>query len=246
MGLLKDSLGLLAQSLPAVGVLTAITLLWQVLMSLALMPAFVFTGAVSPEGLGGGTAVILLLMVLMRATTSAGFMRWVADGLLGEKPRLPAAMLSAALASSLFLILMWLVSALVVAFGMMLCVIPGVYLAVCISLAPAALIIDGHGPISAVNHSYAIVKGYRWQLLFLAVVLVIIIWCVATAMALVSSQLERAGVAGDMVGMALNAVVNVTAGCLLEGAIVLAYLRITRRPLPDAQPQPAPVSPALA
>ncbi|MFY1828599.1 hypothetical protein ACN47A_21935 [Myxococcus fulvus] len=76
-----------------------------------------------------------------------------------------AAVLGMVVPRSLLMVLTFALSALVVGTGLSLLLIPGLYLGLSTSLAPAIVAVEGRGPLAALRLSYELVKGYRLRLL---------------------------------------------------------------------------------
>jgi hypothetical protein len=239
-GLLKDSFGLLGPALPGVAVVVVVAFLAERLLSYAVLtPLFLLSSerSVEPYLL---SLVFQACTLLVDSATSAGFIRWLADGLLQREQRTMARTLKAALAGSLLLTLQWLLYVCAVGFGLILLVIPGIFLATILALAPAALVIDGHGPVAALKRSLAVTDGHGLRL-FLALAPLVVLCKGALILGRgLPFMLKTEGVAGSLAGPVIGFVVTTTLACLIEITIVLAYLRLTRRPAPE--PRPVPVA----
>ena len=81
------------------------------------------------------------------------------------------------------MIALTIVTSLGMAFGLLFCLIPGIWLYAAWGLAPAALIAEGDGPIESLRRSFRLVKGAWWRvfgMLVVASILVAVITGVVT------------------------------------------------------------------
>ncbi|HZI16725.1 MAG TPA: hypothetical protein VE153_40540 [Myxococcus sp.] len=242
--MLRDTFGLLGPCLPALGVVTLVTWLFELLMAYGIRPPFEHLGPGGTQPPLGFNIVERLFWMVLKAATSAGFIRWLADGILQEEPRTLARVLKVALAGAFLLALQQLLSLFMVGLATLLVILPGIYLATSLSLASAAFVVDGLGPIAALQRSMAVVQGH-WLRLFLALTPLFVL---NAAIVLLTQQLPvLLGQEGDAERLAtsvLSTAVATTTYGLLEIATVLAYLRLTRRPAPEPPPVPVEAPPA--
>jgi hypothetical protein len=101
----------------------------------------------------------------MALLLGASTIRWMADGILGRSPHSLGAALLAAPANFPRLALMGALYTLGICLGLVSCVFPGIFLAACWSLAPAALMVDRHSPIRALRHSFELTYERRWTVI---------------------------------------------------------------------------------
>ena len=139
-----------------------------------------------------------------------------------------AAELAAALRRVPALAVLTILNLVVVAVGMVLLVIPGLYLLVALWMSVPLLILEGSGPIDAMNSSWRLVRGNWWRacailLVMIAVYFVfIILGIVIVAMAV---QLERG--ADIAVVTATSTVFAISLGAFIGpfvAAVMLAML----------------------
>jgi hypothetical protein len=244
--LLKDTFGLLGSCMPAVGVVALATWFATLLLDQGVRVAFeglLSQGSRFPPGF---SLAMRGVGILVRSATAAGFIRWLADELLQEERPTRERVLKAVLAGAVLLTLQKLLFLGAAGFAALLFIIPGLYLANSMALGPAAMVIDGHGPLAALQRSAAVVEG-RWWPLFLALApLVALSWVARRLTRGLSLYLEDVVDGGRLAGLAFGTAMTTTADCLLDIAIVLAYLRLTRRPAPEPPPAPVPDAPAGA
>jgi hypothetical protein len=231
--LLGGSFRLFAGNLQAVGVFALVLGLLELANSAG-------RAAVGDEAWIGFNLVITLASV-------AGYTRWVGDGLqLGVEARSVGLALRAALFRFLFLGLVGVLYSVLVTVGLYMLILPGLYLALSMSLAPVAVVLDGFGPYAALRRSYDMMKGYRLRVLGLfsvmlvvgvvggAVLALTIVFVTAFIAAMVGSSFA------DKTPAALDALLmsGVMAGllCFLQSAGVVAYLRIRESERTAAKP----------
>jgi hypothetical protein len=106
-----------------------------------------------------GTAVVLLAARLLSRSPAA--LGTVPSSLVTR--RFVPALLS--------LLVVNLVLAVAVPLGLVLFVVPGLFLAVSFQFAAFAVAVEDHGPLAALRRSWALARGERWRLLGLVVLL---------------------------------------------------------------------------
>lgn len=102
--------------------------------------------------------------------------------------------LAAVLHRLLPLLLFILVDALAVCAGLVLLVIPGVYIGIALSMGVPALALENQGPIAAMRSSLRLVRGYWWRTfaIFLAsTAIVIVFYVLGGVFAAIVAQFER-------------------------------------------------------
>ena len=56
-------------------------------------------------------------------------------------------------------------------FGLLFCIVPGIFLALCWMFTGLAVLDKGMGPVEAMSHSWNLTRGHRWELLLLLIIL---------------------------------------------------------------------------
>lgn len=217
--LLQDSFSLLGSNLAGVGFLLAGSLGGSLLSSalLLLLPY--------PES---SVWLLALVSASVSSFATAVFLSWTAQRLLQQSGFSLLSSLRVGLLRFSALLLMSLLFVIVVGAGMLLLILPGIYLAVCMSLAPALVVLEGHGPLQALNHSYRLTRGHRLTLLvvFSAMFLLQVVLAFA-----VQSLLP---LLGEGLPALFQTLWHAFGSALLLGAIVLAWMRITGRVAPSS------------
>jgi hypothetical protein len=218
--LLQDTFRVFVQNLPAVGIVALIYALSHIVgqFLVELLPR--------EDSL---RALWVPAIFCISLALAAGFMHWVAAGIRNRGERRSAtAAVKAALLHFIPMGFMWLFYGIVVTTGLYLLVLPGAYLALCMCLAPAALVLDEQGPYSSLRHSYELVKGHRLKLLGLFLPLFILLFFAVFLSALLGRGLEQVGIATDVLLPLVGNGMFSAATSLIQIAMVLAYLRISR------------------
>ncbi|WXH30362.1 hypothetical protein WA016_04332 [Myxococcus stipitatus] len=189
---------------------------------------------VASVALHGGSFAAIVSQLAIQLGLSIYLMREVAEGLrAGARARPPG---GGALASVLtripVLFLMFALNALVIVGGAILFVLPGLYLALCTSLAPAAVAVDGKGPRASLRCSYTLIRGYRLRLLGVVLPL---------AFTMVLDSLAGDGLMALIRGLPtpvffasgfVTTLMTMATLALYETALVLAYQRLLERQPP--------------
>ncbi|QSQ12622.1 hypothetical protein [Myxococcus landrumensis] len=193
--------------------------------------AATFAGSMALVPLIGGSFTAVVSQLAIQLGLSIYLMREVAEGLREGARARPsgAGVLTSVLARVPVLFFMFVLNALVVMGGSLLFVLPGLYLALCTSLAPAAVAVDGKGPLASLRASYTLIQGYRLRLLGVVLPLVLTMvlaskvgdGLMALTQGLPTPLLFASGFVTTLMTMAALA--------LYETALVLAYQRLRER-----------------
>lgn len=215
--LLQDSFSLLGRNLSGVGFLLAGSLGGSLLSSalLLLLPY--------PES---SVWLLALVSASVSSFATAVFLSWTAQRLLQQPGFSLLSSLRVGLLRFSALLLMSLLFVIVVAAGMLLLILPGIYLAVCMSLAPALVVLEGHGPLQALNHSYRLTRGHRLTLLVVFAVLFLLQVVLAFAG---QSLLPALGAPPWVLPALFQTLWQAFSSALFLGVVVLAWMRITGR-----------------
>jgi hypothetical protein len=116
-------------------------------------------------GIFAGIAITGLATLLAQGAC----FRAIADAYLGEKARAGSSLRFAG-RRLLALIVLTIAFVIAVIAGLILCIIPGIWLAVSFYVAVPVLLVEGVGPFSALGRSRGLVKGRWWGTLGVAVV----------------------------------------------------------------------------
>ena len=117
----------------------------------------------------GSLVSLVAGMVLQGALTRASI-----DDLSGASVNVSVA-LSAALAVLLPMIGLGILMALGIALGMILLVVPGIYLALCWAVSAPVLVVERLGIVASLQRSTALTQNHRWPILGLVVLFVVIV-----------------------------------------------------------------------
>lgn len=144
----------------------------------------------------------------------------------------------------------WLLVFLAVAIGVMLCVIPGIYLAVVLAFAWPLVVLENRGPTDAMSRSSQLVSGY-WGRVFLTMLLLSLIvgviqWAVAGPASLIGQAVLGRGALGAGFVQLVGAIVQMVVLPLsVTGLIVLYYDLRVRKEAFDLQLLAAEIGPKV-
>jgi MFS family permease len=173
--------------------------------------------------LAGTLASLLLTLVATQLTTGACF-KVVADAYLGGRPTLGSALrfVSRRLHSLLWILVLTFLG---VVLGLILCVVPGIYLWVGWSLALPALLTENVRGCRALGRSRALVRGTWWRTFGLLLVGFLLAGIASALIVAVSSPLvDRIG--RDSVAGVIVAVIFATIGAALTQPFAAAFVGI--------------------
>jgi uncharacterized membrane protein len=185
-----------------------------------------------------GVAVLgiagFLFAFLLQFITQGALMRATVRSAAGETTSFADAA-ATGLKASLPLLALGVVSALVIVFGMVLLLVPGIMLWVCFSVSGPALVAEHLGPIDAMGRSIDLTRGARWKVFGIQILLLIFGWILTAAVGAVMGAVyggSAAAVARENVGLPIlwtiaNALA--TAVTAAVGAVTLASLYIELR-----------------
>ena len=121
---------------------------------------------------------------------------------------------SRALVTMLPFILMELMMGFAVAAGMLLFIVPGIWILVRLSLAPNFMVVQGAGALASLKQSWKYSRGYGWDLFFGLVVTSIV--SIIPSIFMLESVDTSAGVLS-------NAVLSIVGSCLAVWGLVFFY-----------------------
>ncbi|WP_342376822.1 hypothetical protein NVS55_36375 [Myxococcus stipitatus] len=113
--------------------------------------------------------------------------------------------------------------------GTLLFVLPGLYVALCTSLAPAAVAVDGLGPLASLRSSYTLIQGYRLRLLGVVLPLVLTMLLVSSAGDGLMNLMQGLPTPLFFAAGFVTTLMTMAALALYETALVLAYQRLRER-----------------
>lgn len=185
------------------------------------------TGAVPPPvfeatSAFGGLIVFVAYMVLA-SILQAALVRTTIEDLNGQRPTF-ADSLSRGLAAVLPIIGLSILMYLGIMIGLVLLIIPGIYLLVRWSAAIPALVHERLGILASMGRSAELTKGSRWRILGLIVIVYIALVVLQLGLGLL--VLAVTGVAGSIVGALLAALVSAVSAVLVSIAMAVSYVEL--------------------
>ena len=242
-----DVLGTAAQVIGAnVGALVLIAL---TCLSPALLPGFLFrlartagmlgdASAITPDTFvpflataGAGTVVLGLLTLVFSAVSQGAMLFMTIETMAGRRATVGSS-LRVAISRLLPLLGVSLLSALVVWLGLLLCLVPGIYLAIIFYVCVPVTVTEGLNPVEALRRSTALTLGHRWNLLAIAIVVGLISTALALANYAVGSGLRfvTASVASSWVRegvvFGIEAITQVLQAVVDAVVVGVAYTRL--------------------
>jgi uncharacterized membrane protein len=131
------------------------------------------------------TVLSILIAIVLAMITQGALVRATTAYSEGRKASLgESAMAGLSVAVPLFLL--GLVSAIGIAFGFLLIIVPGIMLYVMWSVAAPSLVEERLGPIQALGRSADLTRGVRWKIFGLTLVVVVLYWLFSALVAMLS------------------------------------------------------------
>lgn len=187
-----------------------------------------------PAGLPPGFWIGYLVTMLLFLVEVGAITHGVIHHLAGKKVSL-GAMIGAGVRRALPLLVVGVLCYLVVGLGMVLLIVPGVYLACALAVAIPAVVVERPGMLGALKRSFALTKGKRFSVFVVFAVFFVVALGVAMfasfALPLLTASFS------PMLGTLVGAVVNLVFGTLLWVAPGVVYhdLRVAKEGIATAQ-----------
>lgn len=214
--LISESLGVLNSALPrflALAVIPVIPLFLEILI--------VGEPTVEAAGQHGFTTLFLNVAFLILTFAIQGAMIYGAFNELRGQGFTVGEALSKGLSRFLPLLGVAILSGLAISIGMLLLVIPGLWLFCVLYLAAAVCVVEQRGVTDSMSRSGELTKGYRWQILGLILI-------IGIASALIAFILSYIGarIAGFVVGQLIGNLVQIYMGALGGVLVAIVYYRL--------------------
>jgi Uncharacterised protein family (UPF0259) len=211
-----------------------------------LMPAaavlFVFTGILADLLVvaSPGLALVAVLIELVAGTLFTGMVvELVADIQDGRRDASPRQLLRAATPVLGQLILVGIVAGIGVVIGLILVIIPGLYLLTVWSLAAPVVVLERPGVLASLRRSRELVRGNAWHVFGVIIVLYILVSVFSFIIEGVADS------AGSGVGIVVRVIVGVLTAPLAALASAVMYFEL-RGPSREAAVEPDPSGPFQA
>ena len=164
--IVSESFSILFGNIVAVVVISAVPVFLGIMLSAALVGLPVALGVQDPNffepGAGVGFAASTLVNVLVYGVVIAGLVQLAYDAKLG-RPHKIAQYFSAAIATILPNVVQMLIVGILVGIGLVLLVIPGIWVMAVFAVVVPALVIERVG-FGAMGRSRFLTKDYRWPI----------------------------------------------------------------------------------
>lgn len=174
---------------------------------------------VLPIGVAGG-GVLALVGAIASLVLSLIIYRTMAYR-PSELRSIPGDVTDSLLLPAIFLVITSIVVGVAVAIGLVLLVVPGIFLAVSFAFAQVYVAVENQGPFEAMSSSWSLASGNRLSIFLLGLVLVgigLVVGLVGTALGFVS----------PLFGTLLSLLVTPFVSVFTSAVLVEAYLQLTR------------------
>jgi hypothetical protein len=232
---LSAGLGLLRRRLPLVAACVG----GQLLLGLVNLPLMLEVrerqqaGAQTPDAMFGGNFGAMVLSGLLSfaafALVSAVLVRAFGDDAEGRARPLGETVRAGA-SRALPLLGLSLLQGLGIVGGFMLCVVPGVLLALAWSLAAPALMLDGRDVVAALSDSWSRTRGVRLRLLGVFLPALLAVMGASVVNLVLAPPLEAVGQGQVVAAFVLSQVLNLGAFAFLLALCTAAYVRLREDP----------------
>lgn len=172
-----------------------------------------------PIGIVGG-GVLLVLGFFASLVLTLVVTRTVAHR-PSELTSIPADATRSLVRGAVFLFIAQVIVGILVLFGLVLLVIPGIFLAVSLAFAQVFVAVEDEGPLQAISSSWALAKGNRLSIFLLLLVLLVL----GIGIAMVGAV---AGFISPLLSTLLSLLVSPFLNIFSTAVIVEGYLQLTR------------------
>lgn len=171
-----------------------------------------------PIGVAGG-AVLLLVGLLVGAVLTVVVLRTVAHN-TSALDSIPAGVTEALPTTVLYLIVAGIIQGILLAIGLVLLIIPGIFVLVSLYFSQVYIAVEGEGPIEGLKSSWGLAKGNRLPIFGLVVVLAVIGF-------LGTAAGELVGFASPLLGSLVSLVISGFMTVFTSAALVDAYHQLS-------------------
>lgn len=188
----------------------------------------------APPGFPPGFLIAYLVTMLLFVVEAGAMTHGVIHHLAGKRVSL-SAMIAVGLRRALPLLVVGLICYLMLLLGILLLVVPGLYLACALAAAIPAVVVERPGIFGAIKRSFALTKGKRFAIFVVFLVLFLVASGVAVFGSFVLPTLTAS--LSPTLGTVLGLLVNVVFGTLLWVAPGVVYhdLRVSKEGVATAQ-----------
>lgn len=166
--------------------------------------------------------------MLLASITNTLLVRFFGD-VLEQRRRSPGEFLRVALGRIPAMVLVTLLVAIVLKFGLVACVIPGLFFAVALAVATPAVVLKPAGPLEALSLSWRRTEGQRWNVALLLLIATLVIGSASLVSAMTSPFVPKLGTAGMVVYTVVTYSVAAVGAGFYQVLLVLLYARLDQR-----------------
>jgi hypothetical protein len=212
------------------GVIFGLALLIGAVPGFILSYLFIRLGVGSPEAIANGTVppyglivpvlISSLVGLIISALVQGALTRATVVASEGGKVSFGDC-LSTGLSVALPLIGLAIITAIGIALGMILLIVPGIILALMWSVAVPALVVERVGVFEALGRSNALTKGAKWKIFGLAVIIMVAYWLLSVILGMVglsaingSNPEAAVSVSGIIASVVLGTILNTAWGTI--------------------------------
>lgn len=172
------------------------------------------------------TGLFLLFAVIFGGLLNAMLCRAAIEDLNDRRPQVGECF-ATAISVLLPLIAIGLVSGIAIAIGLVLLVVPGIYLALGWAVAVPVLVQEREGVFGSLSRSRALTKGSRWRLFAMFLVVLVVLWVLQIPLGLIS--LLGASIGPAAVAPAISAGISATLSSVFSTTIAaVSYIELRR------------------
>lgn len=173
-------------------------------------------------------AALTVSGMLVASVTNALLLRFFGD-VVDERRRSPGEFLQVALARVPAMVLVTLLVAVVLGFGLVACIIPGLFFAVTFAIATPAVVLKPAGPLEALSLSWRQTEGQRWNVALVLLIAALVIGAASMVSAMISPFLPKLGTTGMVVYTLVTYSVAAVGAGFYQALLVLLYTRLEQR-----------------
>lgn len=168
-------------------------------------------------------AIFFLIYMALSSILQAALVRATIQDLNGQQPTFADA-LSRGIAVLLPIVGLSIIMWLGISIGMMLLIIPGIYLVVRWSAAVPALVHEKLGILDSLKRSSQLTDGNRWRILGLLIVVIIAVFVLQMVLGLVAMAIVP--LLGAVLGTAVTSAVSAIVSVLVSIALAVSYVEL--------------------
>lgn len=231
-GVIKRSFGAYFANFVPFTVLALILYLPSLLYGLASMED-ALSG--DPAAYSAGDVVFMIISFVLTYILIGALVYGTVQHLGGQRPTL-GSIISRGLATVVPVIVIALLLSIVIGIGFVLLIVPGIFLIVVYSVVVPAAVVERPGIIGSFKRSWELTKGYRWPVLGILLVLVVILFILSFVVGAVGGVVAFSTNDFTLL-IVINYIVSALSGALMSVAVAVTYhdLRVAKEGVSTTQ-----------